>query len=94
MPKTFREQSRVGWFAKNLTEKEYPGHERVQIGCLQRIADATESMAQNFVNLQNERDSYKRYYENEAASVRRLVRSNNALRGVINRMKKTENSKS
>lgn len=80
--------SKINWVTEVQNEGGYPGDENVKIGCLQRIASATEAMAQNYIQLQNDRDYYKRRYEQEAAACKRLVRSNNALRGVINRMKK------
>lgn len=82
--------SRVDWVTEVEKEGGYPGDENVKIGCLQRIANATEAMAQNYTNLISERDKYKRWYEIESAEYKRLQRSNNALRGHINRMKKNK----
>lgn len=80
--------SKVNWYTTVKQEGEYPGDENVKIGCLQRIANATEAMAENYVYLQRDRDKYKRWYEQDQATIKRLVRSNNALRGHLNRMKK------
>jgi hypothetical protein len=65
-----------------------PDREEIKLGCLQRIADATEAMAKNHVQLQNSLDYYKRAYNDEIESRRRLVRQVNALRGVITKLKK------
>jgi len=59
----------------------------LKVGCLQRIALATEAMAKNHVRLMEERDRYERWYRNEQASGQRLARSNAALRGYIKRLK-------
>lgn len=88
MSKSFKDLSHVTWVANGLKEDEFPGYDRINAGCLQRIANATEAMAQNYVYLQKDRDMYKRWYEQDQATIKRLVRSNNALRGHINRMKK------
>lgn len=88
MGKSFKDHSRADWVANGVPDGQYPGHDRLQLGCLQRIADATEAMAQNYVYLQKDRDMHKRWYEQDQATIKRLVRSNNALRGHINRMKK------
>ena len=76
-----REDSR-----ENYTDRKT--HEDLQLGCLQRIADASEKMAQNHSALIDERDRYKRWYEQERAEGIRMRRQIAALRGVINRMKK------
>jgi hypothetical protein len=59
----------------------------VKAGSLQRIANATELMAKNYSNLIDERDRYKRWYEDahlrEDSANRRIV----ALKGVITRIK-------
>jgi hypothetical protein len=65
--------------------------EDVKIGCLQRIADATEAMAKNYQHLINDRDFYKRRYEEEKALGERMARRISALRGVITKMKKAGN---
>lgn len=61
--------------------------DQLNLGCLQRIADAVELMAQNYQQLVADRDSWKRRAEQSDACAERVVRSNRALRGVITRMK-------
>lgn len=56
--KTYTERSENG----NATEGE------INAGSLQRIADATEIMAGNFIALQNDRDLYKRWYNEQRAA--------------------------
>lgn len=75
-------------------------YEGVNTGPLQRIADAQERMADacdkmagNYTQLRADREMYERWYKQERASVAKLQRSNNALRGVINRRKRLSESK-
>jgi hypothetical protein len=52
MMATQRESSRQNWASQGTIAE-------INSGSLQRIADATEIMAQNFVTLQKDRDWYK-----------------------------------
>ncbi|AVF41537.1 hypothetical protein AL486_18920 [Pandoraea apista] len=58
------------------------------MGSLLRIADASEAMAKNHVQLQRDRDMYFNWYEREYEKRLKLERQINALRGVITKMKK------
>lgn len=87
MADTFKESSKVNW---RPGVDRTPTNEEIQIGCLQRIADATEAMASNYLRLQADLDMHKRWYKNEQETSARLNRSNNALRGVITKLKKTK----
>lgn len=69
-----------------------PSHEQLQIGCLQRIAAATEDMASDYRRLHRERDAYERLYRNACERERALERSNAALRGVITKMKRSRHA--
>jgi hypothetical protein len=60
----YKEHSKKNW-APATNDSGFPGREAMQLGCLQRIADATELMAKNFLQLQAEAEQYKRYYEQE-----------------------------
>lgn len=76
-----RESSHKDWQSGDTIE-------HINAGSLQRIADATELMAKNYAELIAERDQARRsetYWRDEAD---RIARSNNALRGVITKMKK------
>lgn len=82
--KTFKEISKGDWHAANGPVS----NEQIKIGALQRIADASEIMAQNHIRLQNERDQYKRWYEEERKRCEKLKRSNAGLQGVITKLKR------
>lgn len=56
-------------------------YESINSGCMQRIANATETMARSYISMQDSRDRYKGYYEIE------MKRSAN-YRGQINKLKK------
>lgn len=75
-----RQDSHKEW-ASNGTLNE------IDSGSLQRIADATEKMAASYDNLMNNRDLYKRWYEQEQAAKESLTRRVIALRGVITKLK-------
>ena len=64
--------------------------DELKVGCLQRIADATEAMAKNHVQLQRDHDLYKRWYKEEQERCRKLERSNAALRGQITKLKEKQ----
>ncbi len=81
----YRERSKLNWGTK---EGENLTIEQVNCGAILRIADATEKMAHSYVQLIEDRDYYKRRYEEELASGKRMSRQIAALKGHINRMKK------
>ena len=85
-----KDASKKNWTAPVDKEGGYPGDENVKIGCLQRIADATEAMAKNYTDMQNSLDWLKQDRKRLQARNETLIRSNNALRGHINRMKKSK----
>lgn len=68
--------------------RAWPGTENMKVGCLQRIALATEAMAKNHIYMQEELEYYKQQCKNKTASIERLLKSNNALRGHCNRYRK------
>ncbi len=87
--KNYKDDSRKNWGtsdARNLSDDE------IKLGAILRIADATEAMAKNHVQLMAQRDAFERsakYHQSRAA---RLDRSNAALRGVITKLKKAAHS--
>lgn len=84
-----KEATKVDWgLTKNEGESDYPGDTNIKLGCLMRIADATELMAKNYLALQNDMAMYKRWYESEKKDNATLLKRNAALRGYINRLKK------
>lgn len=76
-----RDASRQNWNCRNTVED-------INSGCLQRIADATEKMASNYTALQNDRDMYKRWYNQHREEKEGLYRKISALKGVITKLKK------
>lgn len=78
------EASRKTWRAK----ADAATFQEIQTGALQRIATATETMAENYAKLIRERDEAKRTAEYWMADARRMTNKNIALRGVITRLKK------
>lgn len=79
--KDYREHSRARWMTTD------PSMEAVQVGALQRIADATEKMAQRYEDLVRDRDQWKRVAEVRADRISELKFSIRSLRGVITRMR-------
>lgn len=63
-------------------------NEQINIGSLQRIADATEVMAKNYIELQRELEKYKRWYQEEVQRVSHRDKIIAGLRGHITKLKK------
>lgn len=84
MSDIYEKESRRGWYA----EGRQPTTDELTLGCLQRIATATESMARNHDQLVRERDnarSERDYWRNEAEKARRRL---SAAKGRITRLKR------
>lgn len=82
---TYEEASRQSW---HRSDGGQPDRDQMQLGCLQRIADSTEAMAKNFIQLQNDRDfQIRRKLDLEKDNLR-MARVIRALRGTITRMKR------
>jgi hypothetical protein len=73
---------------RDFTPSDSLTWEMLQTGSLQRIADATEAMAKNHIQLQQERERYKRWYDDERYERAKLEKSNAALRGQITKLRK------
>lgn len=84
--KSFTEHSRSEW--EKHPPSAPPTNDDIKLGCLQRIATATELMAENHASLMEQRDRYKSWYEDKQNRVYALYRSISALRGVITKLKK------
>jgi len=78
---TSRESSRMDWLGARDVE-------HINIGSLQRIADAAEKMAESYTALIRERDYLKAQKKRLSDWNDSLTRSNAALRGVITKLKK------
>lgn len=79
-------------FTVNTNER--PSHEDIRLGALLRIADAIETSAKNFDLMRESRDKFKRWYEEEQQAHQRTLRSLNALKGRVTRMKKEKDGSS
>lgn len=89
MAQSFKEQSKLNWSPRETdgNKNGTADHEQLQIGCLQRIADATEKMASSYTALEYDRDWHKKRSEEKSQEIDRLNRVINALRGWANRRK-------
>lgn len=89
--KNYREQSRLNWVpaATGDNPNATVTDEQLRIGCLQRIADATEKMTKGYTSLEEELNIYKQYHAFDAAYIKKLEKANAALRGHVKRMKKS-----
>ena len=85
--KSYRDQSRLNWGSEN--ESLHKDTDRIKLGAHLRIADAMELMAKNHAQLIEERDRFKRWWQEEQSKVSKLYRRVAALRGVITRLKKS-----
>lgn len=77
---SMREDSKKDWLSAST-----PDH--FKVGCLQRIANAVEVMSVRYTDLIDERDRYKRWYEEERARNKKLRYRITGLRGAITRLK-------
>ena len=84
--KSYREESKTNW-GITVDESTKPDRDQLHLGCMLRIADATEAMAKNHVQLQNE---LKWANERNLRLVERnekLQRQVNAYKGIVKRLK-------
>lgn len=81
-----RDASRTNW-GRDLQEGQGSNVEDIQLGCLLRIADATEAMAKEHTRLIRDRDYYEAGYRRQRKEIEALARRIASLRGVITRMK-------
>jgi hypothetical protein len=77
---------------RKMSKTEYSSEahttDNINIGSLQRIADATELMAKNYQSLLNDVKYYKERYNESLDTRKKLIRRISALRGAITRLKK------
>lgn len=85
--KYWKEQSKLEWYTV-LPDDQALHNEGLQIGCLQRIADATEKMAQPFQQLINDREHFKNATNRLAGENKKLRKQVAAYQGIIKRTKK------
>lgn len=82
MEKNFRgykELSKTNWG----TTEEKLNLDQINTGAMLRIADATEKMAGNYIQLQNERDRYIKWFNEECNKVRSRDKQISTLRGQL-----------
>jgi hypothetical protein len=79
-----REASRAEWRTHGVP----PCRDEINSGSLQRIADATEAMAESWIQLRNRADYYERLARENYEMSERLRRSCASLRGVITKLKR------
>lgn len=85
------EASRLEW-CNTVSDNDsgYPGDEKIKMACLQRIANATESMCKNYLSLQNQYDYMKKRKNEVEEENKRMARRIAGLKGYIKRLKKTK----
>jgi hypothetical protein len=81
----FKEQSKEDWY---VNSEQFLSEERLKLGAILRIADATEVMARNYQALVDERNMYKHQWAVAESQKGRLKSANAALRDVIKKLKK------
>jgi len=82
---TYREISRAAYAPP---KGENIGCETLNTGCLQRIADATEKMAERYDCLIRERDRYQAAAHTKALEIEHLRRRISAYKATVTRMKR------
>jgi hypothetical protein len=80
---SYTNESRRNWF----TAHGQPTTEQLQLGCLQRIADAVEKMATNYLAVSRERDVLKTAVDDLQRRLAAVRRSQACLRGALTRLK-------
>ncbi len=84
--KSYIERSKlnIGNSDENITVQQ------VQLGCMQRIADATEKMASNYQKMEADLEMYKRWYNQKNERIKKLNYEIRTLKGHITRLKKKQ----
>jgi predicted nucleic acid-binding Zn-ribbon protein len=82
----WKEKSRSNWYT-TLEEPQQLPDEKIQLGCLMRIADATEAMAKNYTDLQVQLEKYKILARRNAERAESLEYQLRTLRGVVTRFR-------
>jgi hypothetical protein len=82
--KSWKGQSKLDYWTEGLESEGLP-REQVQTGAIMRIADAVELMAKNHGQLIEERDRYKRWYEEARERAMKYRHSIAGLRGALGR---------
>jgi hypothetical protein len=83
--KDYKKESRSDWGSDQETAL---CRDQIQLGAILRIADATEKMANSYQQLIDNRDLYKRWYEEERERTKKLYKRLTATKAWITRLKK------
>lgn len=83
----YRAGSRTNW-GRHLEDNQQLSREDLQLGCLLRIADATELMAKRHAELQQSLDYYKSIAAERADEITYLKNQLRGARGSITRLRK------
>lgn len=83
--KDYRTGSRTNW---GTTSGEPLTIEQINIGCMLRIADATEKMAVNYQRLIDERNQYENWWKQARDRENRLQKQLSAMKGVVTKLRK------
>ena len=86
MFKGYREHSRTNWGEDD--ESGNPTLEKINTGAILRIADACELMAKDRDRMECRLKWLESEHVRQGRLINKLMRSNAALRGIINRMKR------
>ena len=78
------DESRRNW----LTKMERASREEINVGCLQRIALALETMAQSWSSLERDRDWYRSRLAKEEVKSEHLQNQIRGLKGALTKRKK------
>lgn len=91
--KYYKAESKKEWYTSDDITTDH-----LQVGALLRIADAaekiaiaSEKMASNYTQCQNDRDRYYKWWQKQLDESARLGRRISALQGVITKLKKKKN---
>lgn len=84
---TYKDESKKNWIATGI---EKPTIEQLQLGCMQRMADATEAMAKSHTDLIRENQYLKQQKLELYKEVESLKRSVAAYKGKYTRLKKSK----
>ena len=85
--RSYKKASKDTNWGSNLPVGTNPCLDQVQFGTILRIADALEIMSKNYQELIDERDKYKRWYNETVETRERLYARISGLRGYITRLK-------
>lgn len=89
----YREGSRKGW-GREIGAAGEMSREEIGLGCMLRIADATELMAKNHDQLVRQRDHFERDANYWRGRADKLQRQLNSTKGVVTKLRKKQAAQS